>query len=143
MKIIICASIQFTKEISKIANTLKNNNHSVEIPLTSKKILSGEISLEDFKKENLKGEGVNRKVKDDVIRKYFEKIKDCDAILILNYSKKGIDNYIGGNTFLEMGFAHVLNKKIFLLNEIPDIYYFDEIKAMEPIILDGDISKII
>ena len=108
MKIIICASIQFTKEISEIATTLRNNNHSVEIPLTSEKILNGELSLEDFNKENQKGEGSNIKIKDNIIKKYYEKIKACDAILVLNYRKKGIDNYIGGNTFLEMGFAHVL-----------------------------------
>ncbi len=62
--------------------------------------------------------------------------------LAVNIDKKGIKNYIGGNTFLEMGFAHVLDKKIFLLNEIPDISYKDEIKAMQPIILNGDLSKI-
>ncbi len=41
-----------------------------------------------------------------------------------------------------MGFAHVLDRKIFLLNDIPDISYTDEIRAMKPIILNGDISLI-
>lgn len=40
------------------------------------------------------------------------KITICgsDAILVLNYDKKGIKNYIGGNTLMEMGFAHVHDK---------------------------------
>jgi predicted RNA-binding protein with PUA domain len=62
--------------------------------------------------------------------------------LIVNIDKKDICNYIGGNTFLEMGFAHILNKKIFLLNEIPEMIYTDEILAMQPIALNGDLSKI-
>ena len=41
-----------------------------------------------------------------------------------------------------MGFAHVLNKKIFLFNDIPDMFYKDEIKAMNPIIIDRDLTKI-
>jgi hypothetical protein len=61
----------------------------------------------------------------------------------LNHDKNGISNYIGGNSFLEMGFAYVQNKKIFLLNGIPDIALIrQEIEAMTPIVLDGDLSKI-
>ena len=71
------------------------------------------------------------------------KIKKSDAILVLNYDRKGIKNYIGGNTFLEIGFAHVLDKKIYLLNPIPDInFYKEEIEAIHPEILYGDVGKI-
>jgi len=57
--------------------------------------------------------------------------------------KNGIGNYIGGNTLIEMAFAHVLNKKIFLLNPVPEISYKDEIIAMQPIILNGNLEKIL
>ena len=60
----------------------------------------------------------------------------------MNYEKRGIKNYIGGNVFLEIGFAHVLGKKIFLLNEIPDMFYKDEIESMDPIVLKGNLNKI-
>jgi hypothetical protein len=93
-------------------------------------------------KEKGNGEISNRAIKQGSFKYYFEKIKEVDAILILNFEKRGIEGYIGGNTFLEMGFAHILNKKIFLLNEIPEMLYKDEIKAMQPIVLDGDLSKI-
>jgi len=62
--------------------------------------------------------------------------------LVANYNKREIQNYIGGNSFLEMGFAHILRKKIFLLNEIPEMIYSDEIKAMQPIILNGILSDV-
>jgi len=44
---------------------------------------------------------------------------------------------------MEIGFAHVNDKKIFLLNPIPEqVSYLDEIKAMVDVILEGDLSKI-
>jgi len=143
MKITICSSIEFAYEIKKIADELIKQSHKVDIPLTAQKILNDELTLEQFKTEKKKnGDGAFRKIQDDVIRLYYDKIKDSDAILILNIDKNNIKNYIGGNTFLEMGFAHVLNKKIYLYNEIPDIHYSDEIKAMQPVVLNGDLSKI-
>jgi len=70
-------------------------------------------------------------------------MQNSDAVLVVNFDKKGIKGYVGGNSFLEMGFAHVLNKKIYLLNDIPDMGYKDEIEAMQPIILNGELNKII
>ncbi len=72
--------------------------------------------------------------------------KNCayssDAILVLNFDKKGIKNYVGGNTLMEIAFAHVNNKKIYLLNPVPDLSYNDEILAMYDVILNGDLTKI-
>lgn len=79
----------------------------------------------------------------DAIRDFWKSMQGADAILVTNYDKHGIKNYIGGNTLMEIGFAHVLNQKIFLLNPIPDIpYYKSEIEAVKPVILNGDLSKI-
>lgn len=63
--------------------------------------------------------------------------------MVINHEKKGIKNYIGGNTFLEVGMAFWLNKKIFFLNPIPKMDYYTELAAMGPIVLDGDFSKIV
>ena len=142
MKIAICLSLDFTNQITDIKNQLIQKGHEVIVPMTSGMFLRGEVALEQITKEKENGSILERMIKQDVIRRYFEKIKEVDAILVLNFEKKGIKGYIGGNVFLEMGFAHVLNKKIFLLNEIPDISYQDEIKAMQPIILNGDLSLI-
>jgi hypothetical protein len=63
--------------------------------------------------------------------------------LVLNFDKNGIKNYIGANTFLEIWFAHVHHKKIFLLNDFPDQpYIHDEIHAMEPIVINNDLTLI-
>ncbi|MEI8343641.1 MAG: hypothetical protein WCF93_01670 [Candidatus Moraniibacteriota bacterium] len=77
-----------------------------------------------------------------MIRDYYEKIKASDAILVVNCDLNGVVGYIGGNSFLEMGFAHVLNKKIFLLNQIPETSFKDELIAMQPTILSGELKII-
>lgn len=144
MKIAICASIVFSNEIKGVAEELRKQGHEVELPYYTKKILNGEISLEDFKKtKSEKGDvGYREAASEDLIKRYFRLIGESDAILVLNLDKNGIKNYIGGNTLIEMGFAYVLNKKIFLFNEIPDMQYADELKSTFPIVIHGDLSKI-
>ena len=148
MKIVICASIDFTPRIKEAAESLRNAGHSVEIPVTSKRIIDGELTLEEYLREKgSKGDGniretAARKIKDDVIRHYYRLIKESDAILVLNLEKKGIRGYIGGNTLIEMAFAHVLGKKIFLYDQIPEMAYTDEIEAMQPTAIDGDFEKV-
>ncbi len=144
MKIVICASVDFSYEIKDYSDKLEKMGHPTEMPFTTKKIINGELSLEQFKAEKRKnGDGAFRKMHDDLIKRYYNLIKDSDAILVLNFDKNNIKNYIGGNVFLEMGFAHVLNKKIFVLNNLPQINYLDEILAMRPIVINGDLNKII
>lgn len=78
-----------------------------------------------------------------VIRHYYEKIGAADAVLVVNFSKNGIEHYVGGNGLIEMAFAHVLGKRIFLLYPVPQMSYADEIASMKPVILNGDLSLIV
>ncbi|MCX6814914.1 MAG: hypothetical protein NTY20_04680 [Candidatus Aenigmarchaeota archaeon] len=144
MKIAICGSIDFTMKIKEINEALLGMGHKTELPFMTKKILNGEQSMEEFLKvKNEEGDFSFRKNAGvDMIKRYYNLIGGSDAILVVNPDKKGIRNYIGGNTLIEMAFAHVLGKKIFLLNGIPDMHYKDEIKAMQPVVLNGDLEKI-
>ncbi len=142
MKIAICVSLDFTNEIIDISKQLTEQGYEVIIPKTAEMILNKEVTLEQILKEKENGKISERAIRQNSIKYYFDVIKKVDAILVLNFEKRRIKDYIGGNVFLEMGFAHVLGKKIFLLNEIPDMLYKDEIKTMQPVILDGDLSKI-
>ena len=69
-----------------------------------------------------------------------------DAVLVLNYDKNKngeiYKNYIGGATFLEMYDAFRLNKKIFLMNDIPRGMLFDEIEGFNPTVLNGSINLV-
>ena len=144
MKITICGSISSTPKIKEVSDKLLAMGHKTDLPYTSLKIINGEITLEEYLKEKASnGDGIFRKIKEDLIKRYYDKIKICDAIIVLNLDKNGIKNYIGGNVFLEMGFAYTSDKPIYLYNDLPDMIYTDELKAMQPIIINGDLSKIL
>lgn len=148
MKITICASVDFTPKIKEVKESLEKRGWEVNIPYVSEMIINGELSLEDFLREKgLSGDiAIRRAQKVDMIRRYWEFIKNSDAILIINESKKGIDGYIGGSVLIEMGFAYGHNKKIYLYNDLPvrseQIHYLDEIIDMKPTVINGDLNKI-
>lgn len=136
MKIAICASMVFAEKMVQIKGQLEQLGNIVYIS----QFAEGYLGKTEKEKEQLT---VHDKNEHDAIRKFWEIIKKSDAILVLNYDRKGIKNYIGGNTLMEIGFAHVLDKKIFLMNPIPDIeYYRSEIEAVRPVILKQDLSQI-
>ncbi|MEA1993405.1 MAG: hypothetical protein U9N35_03280 [Euryarchaeota archaeon] len=74
MKIAICAGLEFTHEIKKIAEQLIQQGHKIIMPKTSEMILNGEVTLEQIKQEKESGEISNRAKKYNVIKYYFEKI---------------------------------------------------------------------
>jgi nucleoside 2-deoxyribosyltransferase len=113
-------------------------------------VLEGKFSFEEYLKikQGKKGDTEIRNAQPvDFIKRYWDFIKNSDAIFVLNMAKKGIANYIGGSTLIEMGFAYGHGKKIFLYNPIPkkseQIHYVDEIKDMKPIIINDDLSRIV
>ena len=136
MRIVICGSMSSAEKMLEIGKELEKIGHICELPRHTKEYAEGSIQTEN------NHESTENKIKFDLIRSYYKKIGEADAVLIVNASKNGITNYIGGNSFLEMGFAHILNKKVFFFNPIPEMIYTDEIKAMQPIILNGDLTKI-
>ncbi len=102
--------------------------------------------LDDQLERNARGEQAAVKRENDYIRVHYRHILESDAILIVNNTKKGIENYIGGNALMEIGQAYVNGRKIFLLNDIPrleDLTYATEIEAMDPICLHGDLKNIL
>ncbi len=136
MKIVVCGSMTASREMVEVKKKLME--------------LGCEVVLPDFTEEyagmateaEMHAESVSNKVEHDLIRGYYEKIKLCDAILVVNIERKGVAGYIGGNSFLEMGFAFVLDKPIYLLYDMPEMGYRDEIEAMRPVVLNNDFSKI-
>lgn len=81
-------------------------------------------------------------IKTEMIRRHLERIKRSDAVLIVNETAKGIENYIGANSFLEMGIAFALEKPILLLNPVPQQPNRDEILGLNPKVLGGDLNTI-
>jgi len=136
MKIGIIGSMQFTEKILEVRDELIKLGHEAFVTDLHKAL----IGKTDEEKEEIK---LHQKYNLDAIREFWRTMQGADAVLVLNYDKNDIKNYIGGNTLMEIGFAHVLNQKIFLLNPIPEIpYYKTEIEAVKPVIINADLSKI-
>lgn len=146
MKITICSSVDFTPKIIELKKDLENLGHNVNIPFFTQMIIDGKMTFDEFMSAKEKdGDILLRQAQDiDFIKRYWDYIKNSDAILVLNENKKGVDGYIGGNALMEMGFAYGFGKKIFLLNPIPErsekMHYVDEIIDMKPIVLNGDLG---
>ena len=140
MIITIVGSSSFVKEMVAYRNQLIKLGHKVN--LHKHYIEQARGKMKDLL-ERMKREHAAVKKKYDYIRYHYQEIVSSDAILVLNFDKNGIKNYIGGNTLMELGFAYVHNKKIFLLNPIPDMPYKDEIEAVGPIVIKGRLDLII
>ncbi len=139
MKIAIIASSAFVKEMVEWKRRLESAGH--EVILHQHYIEQADGGMRGLR-QRMATEHAAVKREYDYIRWHYQTIVESDAVLALNFDKNGVEHYIGGNTFLELGFAYVHHKKIFLLNPIPAMGYTEEIKAMEPILIHNDPNKI-
>lgn len=141
MKITICGSIAFMKEMRDAEDELRAQGHEVKLPPPSVPDGSGgQIPVEDYYR-------IRKAAKDDdvwiwdrkaeAIRNHFDKVAWADAILVLNPEKGGVEGYIGSNTLLEVGLAFHLKKLIYLFNPIPELPCREELLAMRPVVLHG------
>jgi len=146
MKITICGSIAFLDEMQEAQKFLEELGHEVQIPPL-------EVLDEDGKAMPAKEYYALRKAtnnndnwiwdrKEKAMRLHFDKVVWSDAVLILNHTKNNINHYIGINTILEMGLAFHHEKKIYLLNPIPEVSYKEEILGMRPIVINGNLTLI-
>ena len=146
MRITICGSVAFQKEILFLKESLEKIGHEIEIWPSKVKGKNGKlIQVQEYYKirhSALDDEEWVWDRKAEAVMEHFNKIAWSDAILVANYDKKDIKGYVGGNTLMEMGLAFFLKKKIYLLNQIPELPYKEEILGVKPIILSGDLTQI-
>lgn len=136
MKIGVVGSMHYTEKMIEARDKLIKLGHNAFLS----NLASPFIGITDEEKERIK---IHQKNNLDAIREFWKLMQGADAILVMNFDKHGIKNYIGGNTLMEIGFAHVLNQKVFLYNPIPEIpYYKSEIEAVKPVVINGDYSLI-
>ena len=135
MKVVICGSMYFAKEMLEVKAQLEKKGHFCFVPLDIYDCLENpELSMD-----------LNHCFKTNVQKKCFDNIKEADAILVLNYRKNGTEGYVGGATLMEIGIAQALDKKIFLIYpppKIEDLRYSVEIQLAKPIVLNGNLNLI-
>jgi len=136
MKIGVIGSMHFSERMLEIAEELKKLGH---IPLLSNFVGSFPGQTDEVK-EQIK---LQQKFEENAMKRDWKTMEKADALLVVNLNRHGIDNYIGGNTLFEIAAGYFANKKIFLLNPIPHIpYYQTEIEAIKPAVINGDLTKI-
>ncbi|MFA7252474.1 MAG: hypothetical protein WC027_01320 [Candidatus Paceibacterota bacterium] len=135
MKIFIICSKNFYDRIPEIKETLEKMGHIITLP-NCYNDPGTEARYRDMSKEE------HSKWKAEKLLHSTDVINNNDSVLVLNFEKNDIQNYIGGATFLEMYDAFRLGKKIFMFNDIPEGILKDEINGFGPIIINGDLSKV-
>lgn len=135
MKIFVICSKNFYNKIPDIQKKLEENDHVITLP----NCFDDPSTEERYR--NL-GSVEHSKWKAEMLQHSTDVIDSNDAVLVLNFEKNGIRNYIGGATFLEMYDAFRLGKKIFMYNDAPKGILHDEIVGFEPIIISGDVNNV-
>lgn len=135
MKIFLICSKKFYDQIPAIKDKLEEKGHILSMP----NCFDDPATEERYR---ALGREEHTKWKSGMIKHSLQVIADNDAVLVLNFDKGDVKNYIGGATFLEMYDAFRLGKKIFMYNDIPDGILRDEICGFDPIVLNGNINKI-
>jgi hypothetical protein len=135
VKIFIICSKAFYGKIPPIKAKLESAGHQV--------ILPNSYDNPDTEKEAWALVDEQHQVfKKQMFRKSKKVASSVDAVLVLNFEKNGVNNYIGGATFLELYEAFMSDKKIFLWNNIPEGILFDEIHGFAPTTINGDIKLV-
>jgi len=146
MKITLCGSIAFQDEALSIKEKLEKLGHEVRLWPTKLKNGEGQLICAKEYYKIRKTAADNEKWvwdrKAEAVLEHFNKVVWSDAILVANYDKNNINGYIGGNTLMEMGLAFFLNKRIYLLNSIPEMSYKEEILGVKPVVINGDLNEI-
>lgn len=153
MKITICGSIGFYKEMEDTRDALLSMGHEVKIPELGleapdefggdKKVYFGKYIEDNGGIDAFPPDHKIWDLKEGAIKDHFDKIDWCDSVLIVNGEKRGITGYIGGNTLIEIGVAFYTHKNIFILNQISsELSYKQEIYGMRSMIINGDLNLI-
>ena len=140
--ITLCSSCSFYREVIGLKNELERAGFSVLVPDTALKMeASGNFNVDDYKAwfrdpslYHLKTERMDS---------HFKKVAEGDCILVVNLPKKGFQGYIGANVLLEMFYATLHDKPIYVLHPVDEnLFCYEEVMGMNPIFIDGDLEKI-
>jgi hypothetical protein len=139
MKIMICGSMTFSREMIDVKEKLEGLGHSVTVPCDVDAHLDDENLIDDLDAD------YEHCMKNDILKASMGDIARSDAILVLNHPKNGVKGYVGTSGLIEMGLAYYLGKRIFLLYPAPspsEARWAHEVRIMQPVVINGDFGMI-
>lgn len=137
MKILIAGSVSFAKEEFQIKSDLEKLGHEVSVTEDLEEYANNPKIKMSFDEE------LELSREYDIIRSFFKQIEKSDAMLVVNLEKNDIKGYMGANVLMDIAVAYYLNKKVFLLHPVDkEQKYALEIAIIDPIVINGDLSKI-
>jgi len=141
MKIAICGSMHFAKQMREAKKELEKAGHKTLLPGDVDDCLKNPDLKTNFEND-FEGE-LKHCLNRNLLREGVDKIKVSDALLLINHTKNEISGYIGTSGLMELGVAFFLNKKIFLLNPVDKKQkYALEVELTKPTVLNGDLKNI-
>lgn len=139
----------FLDRMNSIKSQLENFGHEVTAPtLTEEEIETGANTFKDYlvSQGGLKNVFPNNeiwKIKEKAMLQYKTIIDETDALLVCNFDKQEKKNRIGDNSFMEMGYAFFIGKKIYILQGLPyDDDKIEEVLGMRPVFLNGNFEDL-
>jgi hypothetical protein len=106
--IALCGSMVFYPRMKELASSLEKDGWKVFLPESEE----GKLNYADLPFEK------KREQKKTYIDAHLAKIRNSQAILVVNEPKHGIEGYVGANTLMEIAFAYALGRSIYLLNPV-------------------------
>ncbi len=140
MKIMLVGSMKFAHEMVDIKKRLQEMGYESYLPFGTEPHLNDKTFVDRL------GDNLDHVIKEDIMWKNFDQVAKSDGILVINNRRNNVDGFIGISALMEMGIAFYLKKKIYLLNPYPsfeDHRWAQEVACMQPIVLNGDLTKII
>lgn len=128
--VVICGSMKNLGLMTRIGAVLETAGLRVVTPLPDEP--NGSWSVE-----------VSAAVKRAASRRHMNHIRHREtvAVLVVNVDRGSRRNYVGPNSFAEISVAFADDRRVFLLQGMPD-YYADELEAWGVECLEGDLPRL-
>lgn len=131
-QIAVCGSMSFMSEMEKLADGLQAVGHFCFLPIREEEALDWNSLSQDDRLA----------LKRHFIKSHLHKIQKADGVLLANFTKHGIDGYIGANTLMEAAFSYAFGKPVFALFEIGPQSCQIEIQSIVTAVLKGDLRQL-
>ncbi len=140
--ITLCASTAHYRQVLEIEKELKALGYKVKIPKTAN-IMKRTGNFDPMGYKTWYDNHADYQKKTELIKLHIKKILEADAILVVNFEKRGLVGYIGGNVLIEMAIAFQTKKPIFIYNPISEeLSIKEEVYGLQPIFINGDLTQI-